>query len=293
MVYAGSENAGLWRSGDGAATWTLQSLSGESLNSIIVHPSTTTTLYTAVPGEGVMRSLDSGVTWTLVNNGAFLPNINFVAMQPGTPSTLYAGTNGNGLFKTTDDAASWTELTTGLPASGNWLRIGFDPSTPATVYVVTYGGALYKSIDSGGSWTAGATGLSNPRQILVDPSDSSIVYIVSYGNDVMKSTDGGASVAPLGSTSCHGYSGLAIDPAIADRLYLSVTGCQHGGTGVFRSDDGGLTWIDSTTSGEPEFVTGLVLEERAPQVLYALTEGGIYTRDLSAVPVELMSFSVE
>ncbi len=86
---------------------------------------------------------------------------------------------------------------------------------------------------------------------------------------------------------------MALDPAIPGRLFAGITGCQHGGTGVFRTDDDGLNWIDVTTSGEPEFVTGLLLEPRDPAVLYAFTEGGVFTRDFSQVPVELLSFIVE
>ncbi|RLE28412.1 MAG: hypothetical protein DRJ61_16455, partial [Acidobacteria bacterium] len=103
----------------------------------------------------------------------------------------------------------------------------------------------------------------------------------------------GATFAALGTTSCKGYSSLVLDPTVAARMYVGVTGCQSFGTGVFRTDDDGLNWIDVTTVGEPEFVTGLLLEPRDPAVLYAFTEGGVFTRDLSQVPVELQTFTIE
>jgi hypothetical protein len=245
----------------------------------------TTCAIVAAPGHAQTDWETSGP------EGGWMTSIGF---DPVTTGTMYAGLfNAGTLVKSTHGGTTWTQLTTGLPGSSNISQIGFDPSTPATVYVATYGGDLYKSTDSGASWTSTATGLTNPRQIVVDPADGTIVYVVRYAAASMRSTDGGATFTALGTTSCDGATSLIIDPSVADRLYLGVSGCQHGGTGVFRSDDGGTTWTDLTTLGSPTFVTGLALDLRAPAVMSALTEGGVFTRDFGQVPVTLMSLTIE
>ena len=104
-----------------------------------------------------------------------------------------------------------------------------------------------------------------------------------------KSTDGAQtwSLLTVGIESSMARV-IATDPHVPLRVYGGSSSL-----GIYRSDDGGLTWIDSTTSGEPAFVMGLYLEDRSPQVLYAYSHEGIYTRDLNAVSVSLMRFTVE
>ncbi len=210
VVYAASKYGGLWRSADGAQPWKLPALADEWITSVLVHPTIPTILYASVRSRGVIESFDSGATWRVINNGAFLQNTVYVAMQPGSPSTLFAGTM-LGLFRTTDSGAHWIELTNGLVAHYA-AAIAFDPSTPTTVYAARHGGGLYKSTNGGDSWSLANYSNFYPSQIVVDPVDSSIVYILLHNAGVMKSNDGGTSFVSLGPTSCEFPTGLAIDP---------------------------------------------------------------------------------
>src|SRR2546429_553118 len=112
----------------GNNVWT--SLGPESAGtSVVIAPTTPTTLYAGTFGHGLYKSTDGGSSWSAVNTG--LPinvSIDRLAIDPNTPTTLYARIQGGGsgsLFKSTNGGSSWSVLnTTGLPSNSiNHLTI--------------------------------------------------------------------------------------------------------------------------------------------------------------------------
>jgi len=112
-LYAGAENAGIWKSGDSGASWTPAATqpTNRKVKALAINASGTT-LYVGTDGGGVFKSSDSGVTWAACAN-TNLTNLNLRSLAlSGT--TLYAGTTA-GVFTSTDDCASWSALNTGMP----------------------------------------------------------------------------------------------------------------------------------------------------------------------------------
>lgn len=182
-LYAATSTA-LYKSVDGAGSWTNLVPSNFFSSKLVIDPLTPTTLYTAIAAgnAGVGKSIDSGATWQSVSSG--LPS-NFVtdlAIDPKTPTTLYAASASGGLYKTTNGGASWIVANFGLTSP-----IAIDPTTPANVYARGINNdGLFKSIDRGTTWNSINNGLVNPfiSAIVVSPTNSSIVYVGnSSGSD--------------------------------------------------------------------------------------------------------------
>ena len=115
VVYAGTGQAGVFRSGDYGITWTAasQGLGNLFIDSLAVHPKNSQIVYAGTHGSGVYRTLDGGRSWQAVNNGIAPRTIVYsLAVNPGNPNLIYAGTRIQGtyyhgvMYKSTDGGAS-------------------------------------------------------------------------------------------------------------------------------------------------------------------------------------------
>ncbi|PYR96057.1 MAG: hypothetical protein DMG16_28915, partial [Acidobacteria bacterium] len=148
-------------------------------------------------------------------------NLAAVAIDPQNPSTVYAANNGSSaseptqVFKSIDGGANWSTLSA-LPVPSQGFRtidaLAINPKTPSTIYGYGRGG-LFKSTDSGESWVD--TGF--PGSVRTPAIDA------------------------------NGLTTLAIDPQNSGVIYAGTFVCSGlcGGR-VFKSTDGGHTWITPT-----------------------------------------------
>lgn len=96
-VLAGTAT-GLFRSDDGAATWTqVNGLPETDINVVLFNPSNPDQLYAASDGDvgngGVFRSLDRGSTWSPLGFGLPAnPRVTALALQPLSPLAVFAAT---------------------------------------------------------------------------------------------------------------------------------------------------------------------------------------------------------
>jgi photosystem II stability/assembly factor-like uncharacterized protein len=112
VVMAGFGTAHVWRGSKPAAGWTWGDLSGTApnrlpdapANALQVDPVSTTTMYVATD-VGVYRTTDTGVNWTLFNDG--LPNVAVYDLKlHASTRTLRAATHGRGLWERKLDVSS-------------------------------------------------------------------------------------------------------------------------------------------------------------------------------------------
>ena len=110
--------------------------------SIAVAPSNPTILYVGGGNDGILKSTDGGLTWTLLSNGmvAGRKAILSIAVDPTNSDVVYAGFGCDvtvfcgGVYKTIDGGLNWTLAATGLNSAPVYA-IAIDSSTPSTVYV--------------------------------------------------------------------------------------------------------------------------------------------------------------
>jgi photosystem II stability/assembly factor-like uncharacterized protein len=118
------QGARVYRSTNAGGTWAPLSaeITDWQIVTLVVDPLVPTTLYasTADPmfpqagppaGDGVLRSLDGGMTWAPFNDGLINPGVGPLVIHPQNSSWVLAGTNGSSLFRYSPATATFRKLT--------------------------------------------------------------------------------------------------------------------------------------------------------------------------------------
>jgi photosystem II stability/assembly factor-like uncharacterized protein len=192
IVYAGVEDAALFRTTDGGRTW--QELPGlrchESgpcwqpgagglgLHTILLDPSNPERIYIAISAAGAFRSDDAGRTWQPINRGLkspYLPDPNAevgfcvhrIALHPSRPDVLFMQLHG-GVLRTDNAGALWRDISGNLPSDFGF-PIDVHAHEPETIYVVPIQGdvryppegklRVYRSRTGGNEWEPLTRGL--------------------------------------------------------------------------------------------------------------------------------------
>jgi photosystem II stability/assembly factor-like uncharacterized protein len=195
-VYAGVEDAALFRTTDGGHTWQeLPALrrakghmwqpgaGGMGLHTILLDPEDRNRIFVAISAAGVFRTDDAGATWRPVNRGlksAFeLPDPNSdvghcvhrIAMHPSRPNVLFMQKHWD-VNRSDDAGESWHEISGNLPSDFGF-PVGVHAHEPETIYVVPIKSdsehyppdarlRVYRSRTGGNEWEALSKGL--PQQ---------------------------------------------------------------------------------------------------------------------------------
>jgi hypothetical protein len=139
---------GLFRSQDGATTWT--AVRASTTDSVGIDPLDDATVWVSgldtASVEQVFVSLDGGSTFSLIPTG-YYGLAGAMAPDPLNEGTVYSAAPGEGLLKTTNGGASWTFARNGIWASTASV-IAFDPAHSGTLYAST-GAGLFKTTTGG------------------------------------------------------------------------------------------------------------------------------------------------
>ena len=158
-VYAGVEDAALFRSTDGGENW--QELSGlrghgtgpnwqpggggMCLHTIILDPGNPQRIYIAISAAGAFRTDDAGKNWKPINRGLYsqyIPDpraevghcVHHVAMNPSRPSVLFMQKHWD-VMRSDDAGDNWKEISGNLPTDFGFV-IDVHAHEPETIYVV-------------------------------------------------------------------------------------------------------------------------------------------------------------
>ncbi|KJY30633.1 carbohydrate-binding protein, partial [Streptomyces sp. NRRL S-495] len=137
----------------------------------------------------------------------------------------------------TDRGTSWT-VTSGLPKDA---AVVADRSAANTFYALS-GGTLYASTDGGRSFTARATGQGG-GQLKVVPGVMGDLWIAGGDRGLLHSTNGGASFAKADAVRQASAVGFGRPAPGASYQALYLSGTVKDVSGLFRSTDGGSTWV--------------------------------------------------
>jgi photosystem II stability/assembly factor-like uncharacterized protein len=192
-VYAGVEDAALFRTTDGGQTWTeLSGLRGHGsgprwqpgaggmcLHTILIDPSDPKRIFIAISAAGAFRTDDGGRTWRPINRGLkseYIPDptaevghcVHRLAMHPSRPDVLYMQKHWD-VMRSDDGGDNWREVSGNLPTDFGFV-IDVHAHEPETIYVVPIKSdaehyplegklRVYRSRSGGNEWEALTKGL--------------------------------------------------------------------------------------------------------------------------------------
>ena len=236
VVYAGVEDAGLFRTDDGGQSWQeLPKLRGHEsgsswqpgaggmcLHTILLDPAQQGRMFTAISAAGAFRSDDAGQTWRPINKGLQsegIPDpdaevghcVHRLAMHPSRPDVLFMQKHWD-VMRSDNGGESWREISGNLPSDFGF-PIDVHAHEPDTIYVVPITSdaehfppegklRVYRSRTGGDDWEPLTTGL---------PQENCYVNVLR--------------------------DAMAVDALDSCGVYFGTTGGQ-----VYASADSGDTW---------------------------------------------------
>jgi photosystem II stability/assembly factor-like uncharacterized protein len=235
-IYAGVEDAALFRSTNGGQTWNeLPGLRGHGtgsqwqpgaggmcLHTVILDQTNRDRIFVAISAAGAFRTDDGGATWKPINQGLrseFIPDpnaevghcVHHIAKHPSNSNTLFMQKHWD-VMRSDDAGDSWHEVSGNLPTDFGFV-IDVHAHEPETIYVVPIKSdgehyppdgklRVYRSRTGGNEWEALTNGL---------PQENCYVNILR--------------------------DAMAVDSLDSCGVYFGTTGGQ-----VYASPDGGDTW---------------------------------------------------
>jgi photosystem II stability/assembly factor-like uncharacterized protein len=253
--YAGLPEGGVWKSTNAGLTWKpiFDAVRVASVGAVAVAPSDANVVYVGTgnqsgwsftPGKGIYKSTDAGKTWTNVG----LPNSQYIGgivIDPRTANTVVIAVQG--------------------------ARAGGPPAPNAAGAAAPAGErGVYRTADGGRTWTRvlgdGSAGASD---VWIDFGDPQILYAAlaagtpaqpsTPDTGIFKSTDNGVTWKPIANRGLPDGARIGSFTVASGthgrRLYATATsggggrgagGGGGGGRALYRSDDGGDSWVFGT-----------------------------------------------
>jgi photosystem II stability/assembly factor-like uncharacterized protein len=245
---------------------------------------------TGIPVTIYQASQPVTITWESVEGptGEF---VWAVALDPDDADIIYVGTNGGGVYKSTDGGTTWAQknegleswmgLQTGIERALDIQDILISRTQPGVVYVATWGPeGIYRSDNGGENWEPQV--VEEPDQNLIGRSGH-VRVLTETETGIFAGTDGGIFRLtdpddifwqPTGLKS-EQVRALLSDPRYPQTLYAATLG-----QGIYKSEDGGQTWLPKNGGLESEAaqkVNALTFDPAKEDVMYAGTFGdGVY-----------------
>jgi photosystem II stability/assembly factor-like uncharacterized protein len=293
IVYVGAASGGVWKSVNAGTTWTQ--------------------IFGTYPVAAIG------------DIAIFQPNPDIIWVGSGEDCVRNSVSWGDGVYKSTDGGKTFRNV--GLPESHHIGKVLTHPTNPDIVYVAAQGHlwdqhperGLYKTTDGGKTWRKLANGLptdgkTGASDVVMDPSNPNILYAGMWermrrpyifqsggpNGGIYKSTNGGDSWTKLTSglpTGNIGKVNITIhrkNPKILSAI-VEATSSQDlkvPGSGIYRSEDAGATWVYvNTQNSRPFYYSHVYLDPNVANRLYYLVvpaqvseDGGrTFTRNLPGI----------
>jgi photosystem II stability/assembly factor-like uncharacterized protein len=226
-------------------------------------------------GGQMLKTVDSGSTFSRSENGLPPTGLAAIAIDPGKRFAAYAAFAGDshGLFRTSNSGKTWS-LAGDFGPDSTCSLLAVDPIHTSTLYAgVSRSGAagptgtVLKSIDGGNTWSD--TGVSQQglvvSALMVDSVNPSNIYVGFGGSSptrpagAYKSLDGGATWNQITGLPPGDMLALAQDPEQASVVYAG------GSNGLFKSRDAGSHW--ATLIDAP--IAAIAIDPTRSSIIYA------------------------
>jgi large repetitive protein len=239
-LFAGSSSkAGVFRTTDGATTWTSQNsgLRGLGISALTTALNVPQTIIAGANSGGPYRSLNGGDSWSSIGSSVSA-NVNAISTD-ATGQIIYVGTGTPAtIYRSADGGANFTSRNIGSPS--NISSIAMVPSAPDVVYAASNG--VYKTSDGGTTWSPTTfPAASLAFSLAIDENAPSVVYVGTRTGQIHRSGDGGATwTVVFTTTSTTTINSVLIDPTAPQTVYAAF------GNSLLKSVNGG-PWVSAGT----------------------------------------------
>ena len=237
-----------WLNESGSSTTPVAASWQANVYSFDISESNTSLLFAGTETGFLNKTIDNGLTWTLVGQDYnFGGGITAVCIHPTNPDIVFVG-SGAYTHKSVDGGTNWTSSIT---ASGNSItKILIDPTNTQNMMSCGNNG-IFKSTDAGSTWSSSYSTIT--WDIEFRPDNPLIVYGISRtsGNfNLLSSTDGGVNFTSIGnlpiySENSGGLLGVSADNP--DILYVGMLS-DNNTPYLVMGTDLGTSWSFLTTA---------------------------------------------
>ncbi len=245
------------------------------------------TYYVGAASGGIFKTTDAGANWTPIFDDQAALSIGDMEISKNNTDIIWVGTgevnagggslayDGDGIYRSDDGGLTW-EIK-GLPDVGSIGKILIDPNDENTVFVGAMGPlfrddtnrGVYRTTDGGDTWeqVLFVSDITGVIDMAIHPSNGDIVYATSwervrrpqfrdYGGEtsrIYRSLDGGDTWAELtnglpSNPADKGRISIDISQSNPNVLYARYADAVGSIEGVFRTADGGDTWVEVNSS---------------------------------------------
>jgi photosystem II stability/assembly factor-like uncharacterized protein len=276
VIYVGTENAGIYKSIDGGASWkpVHNGLGRASIQTLVIDPLNSSVLYTGTIMGGVYKTTDGGQSWQPKNSGIELPGWNWngiIVMDHQNNQHLFFS-HGFGLYESKNAGETWTQVKIPVCSNSYPVRLVINPKDSQNLFAYlipsegdSCTGGVYVTQDGGQNWNL--SGLQEINQnfdridLQINPKEGNILYV--YAEGLYRSSDGGKTWIYL---QYHCNESLTLDPEDPLKLYCS------GGGRLEISQDGGDNWTQIDSIKDIGTIMAITVTSSNPQMIFA---GGV------------------
>ena len=246
---------GIYKSFNNGATWSVTGLNWtftdyRAIKKIVMSPTDTSILFAATT-NGLYRTTNSGVTWTIMRTGDHSDVIYKLNQSNATDGTiLFTSNNGGDIFRSTDSGVNWTSVYT---SGGDGVKLSVTAANPNLIAAAHYGpSTVVYSTNLGNSFTTSSGGFAqNPDIFFVSQTNASTFY---YGGvDVFKSTNSGNNWTQITHWCCPGAGQTEVH---ADYHYVGASPLNP--SIIYFGNDGGVYKYNESTQVWTERTNGLI-----------------------------------
>ncbi len=206
-----------------------------------------------------------------------------LAASATIPALLAAQTSDNAAMAKAVSSLGLRSLGPGL-MSGRIADIEVHPTDRSTWYVAAGSGGVWKTGNAGLTWTPlfDEQPSYSIGEITLDPTNPEVVWVgtgenvsgrhVGWGDGVYRSRDGGKTWQRMGLAGSQHIGRILVHPKDGNVVLVAAEGplwSAGGERGVYRTEDGGVTWKPVLQIDENTGVTDLEFDPSNPDVVYA------------------------
>jgi photosystem II stability/assembly factor-like uncharacterized protein len=313
--YVAAASGGIWKTTNNGVTFRpiFQNERVVSMGDMAIAPSAPNQVWAGTgeedsrnsisPGGGVYKSMDGGLTWTLMGlEGS--EHVGRIQVHPTNPDIVWVAALGahwrtnpeRGLYKTTDGGETWRQVNFVSDRAG-FVDVKLHPRDPDILFATSWerirgpyflqsggpGSALWKSTDGGETWEkVEGGGLPETElgkmNVAFAPSSPMIMYLMVEAaapedsdennlNGLYRSADGGETWERMNTYNSRPfyYSEVEVDPRDPNRVYFSS---------LRFSDDGGRTMRPAAEAVHVDF-HAIWIDPNDPERIVLGNDGGI------------------